>query len=118
MKTLLTLSGAGLMLASGAAFAQDADAPVPEAAEPMVEAQAFTDAQIEGFAEAAMGIRELQADTSVETSAKQEQAVAIVAEAGLDAETFNAIGEAMQTDPETAQRVQLAIANMQGQPEG
>ena len=78
--------------------------------EVMAEAQAFTDAEIQSFAAAALELQNLQS----EGAASQEQAASIVASSGLDAETFNAIGQAMQSDPEVAERVQLAAAEIQG----
>jgi hypothetical protein len=78
--------------------------------EVMAEAQAFTDAEIQSFAAAALEIQNLQTSGT----ATQEQAASIVASSGLDAQTFNAIGQAMQNDPEVAERVQLAAAELQG----
>lgn len=77
---------------------------------------AFTDAEIQSFAAAAMKIQNLEGDET----AKQEQAAAIVANAGIDPATFNAIGAAMQSDPAVAERVQLAAGGMEApaQPEG
>lgn len=124
MKMIVTLSGAAVLLAANAASAQELPgqpAGDPAAAELSTEADAaaqFSDAEIAGFAEAMLGIRELQADSALDATAKQEQAGAIVAEAGIDPRTFNAIGQAMQSDPEIAQRVQLAVAARQGDPEG
>ncbi len=76
---------------------------------------AFTDAEIESFAAAALEIQNLQGDEAT----KQEQAATIVANAGIAPETFNAIGQAMQSDPAIAERVQLAAGGMQSaaQPE-
>jgi len=86
----------------------------PMTSAPATGEVAFTDEQIQGFAAAALKIQNLQGDDA----AKQTQAVTIVAESGLDAETFNAIGQAMQSDPAVAERVQLAAGAMQAQPEG
>ena len=74
----------------------------------------FTDTQVKSFAAAVVEIQTLSGDEA----AKQQQAAQIVANSGLDAETFNAIGTAMQTDPALAQRVQLAAAEVQSQPAG
>ncbi len=122
MKTLAALAGAGLLLAGTALHAQEAQgpgAPVPAPAPAPAPAAAdheFTDAEIESFAEAAVEIQELRGNATLDDAAKQQQAATIVADAGIDAETYNAIGAAMKTDPEVAQRVQLALANAAGQP--
>lgn len=80
---------------------------------PEAAGQDYTDAEIASFAAAAMAIRELQGDETLDDTAMRSQAEAIVAENGLDAQTYNAIGTAAQSDPEVAQRVQLALAQMQ-----
>ena len=86
----------------------------PSAESPSAEASAFTDGQVMAFASAAMQMRELHADTSLEDADKQARAEAIVSEAGIDAETYSAIGMAARDDAELAQRIQLAVqANSQ-----
>lgn len=94
--------------------APDAAIPAPNDTAGMTEAQAFTDEEVQSFAAADLQIQGLQGDAN----SSQEQAASIVASSGLDAETFNAIGSAMQTDPELAERVQLAAAELQGQTPG
>ena len=133
MKPLnILLAGSAMVLASGAAAqsmeeqtadpattmpAQEApaqDAPAsPAMGEQSADAE-FTDTQVKSFAAAVVEIQTLSGDEA----AKQQQAAQIVANSGLDAETFNAIGTAMQTDPALAQRVQLAAAEVQSQPAG
>lgn len=123
MKTVLTLASGALLLAAGSAFAQDAPAPAPTEASPPAqtldlppaeEAGAeFTDSQIEGFAAAVLDIRALNADETLDEAAVRAQAETIVAEHGLDAETYNEIGTAAQSDPAVARRIQVAIAAMQ-----
>lgn len=140
MKLHSTLIAAGSMLAASTAIAQPAPGPAPQgpAAPPIAgqmgtdqgmpsqaapsagmgdEQQDFSDAEIENFAAAAVKIQELQADPAMEQQTVQEQAVAIVAESGLTPQSYNSIAQATQTDPEVAERVQLAVADMQGQPE-
>ena len=117
MKKLVTLAGAGLLIAGQGAFAQDGamsqGETAPEQAAPMEDAgDAFTDGEIEAYVGAIVELRDLQEDGTLD----QEAANAVIAEAGIDAQTFNAIGEAVQTDPETAQRVQIAHGNLRGQP--
>ena len=130
MKTLnILLAGSAMVLASGAAAQSMADqtadpattqeAPAQDApASPAMGEQSahpeFTDTQVKSFAAAVVEIQTLSGDEV----AKQQQAAQIVANSGLDAETFNAIGTAMQTDPALAQRVQLAAAEVQSQPAG
>ena len=75
---------------------------------------AFTDGEIASFAAAAIKIQALEGDAAT----KQQNAAQIVAQSDLDAETFNAINAAMQSDPEVAKRVQLAAAALQEQPAG
>ena len=76
----------------------------------------FTDADIDGFAQSMSKINALQEDGTMDGAAIQAEAPTILANAGIDVETFNAIGTAMQTDPELAQRVQLAMNSQQGNP--
>ena len=131
MKTLdILLAGSAMVLASGVAAqnmnpqpTDPAPAPAQEATMEQAPAAAatdqatasdFSDTEVKSFAAAAIEIQNL----SGEEAAKQAQAAQIVANAGIDAETFNAIGIAMQTDPELAQRVQLAAAELQPQPAG
>ncbi|AKH42949.1 hypothetical protein FHS61_003143 [Altererythrobacter atlanticus] len=101
------------LMAGGAAFAQDAPAPAPAA--PAPGATDFTDQQIDGFAEAVVQIQDVAADTTLEQADKKSRMAAIVDEAGLDPQTFNAISKAVQSDTELQQKVQMAIAQQQGQ---
>ena len=93
-------------------------APMGPEAAPMPDAGGaeFSDAQITGYVSAAMGVQELQADTTLDDAAMQAQAATILADSGLDPETFNAISDAVRTDPAVAERVQLAMANHRGTP--
>ena len=100
-----------------AAPAPDATAPA-EASPPAAASASFTDEQVEGFAEAAIGMRAIAADASLDEAGKQAKAVELVAEAGIDPQTFNAIGQAMQSDVALAERVQVAAAAKQAAPEG
>lgn len=135
MKLFAALVGAGSLLAGSAVLAQDAPGPAgpgpadpgpaaPGPAAPSAEAQPgaqandFSDAEIQSFAEAAVQIQELASDPAADQAAIQEQAEAIVAESGLTPESYNEIAQATQSDPEVAERVQLAVASMQGGPGG
>lgn len=129
MKFLPTLlASSALILASGAA-AQTPPAPTDgadpygatandqTAGKPPMDAPSdapanaatFTDAEIDGFAAAALKIQSLGGDAAT----KQQQMTEIVAQSGIDTETFNAISQAMQTDADLAKRVQVAAAKLQ-----
>ncbi|NCP12867.1 MAG: DUF4168 domain-containing protein [Sphingomonadales bacterium] len=69
----------------------------------------FSDEQIEGFATAALKIQAMQNDPA----ANEQQMAAAVTQSGIDLQTFNAIGAAMQSNPEVAQRVQTAAREIQ-----
>ena len=56
-------------------------------------------------------------DTALDAAAQQRRAGEILAQAGLDTTTFNAIRAAVASDPAVAERVQLALANLRGSPE-
>jgi hypothetical protein len=98
--------------ASTAADAQDAmataDAPTT------ASDAAFTDAQIESFAAAALKIQALEGNASV----TQEQLLAIVTETGLEPATYVAIAQGMKDDEALAQRVQVAATALQNQTTG
>ncbi len=124
MKIVVSLGAAALLLASASAMAQVAEAGLPPAATdpaatnpgtdipmpatdqpPAIAPARFTDEQVDTFAAVNTRIKALQGDDA----AKQAQAEAIVAEAGLDTATFNAMMRAAQSDPAFAERVQLAM---------
>ena len=112
MKTIMTLAAGGLLFASPAmAQMANADEPAIDAA---ADAATITDAEIDQYAQAAVAISELQNDASLDAAARQSGAVAALEQSGLAPERFNEISDASRTDPELAQRVQLAIANAQG----
>lgn len=126
MKILATLLAGPALVVAGSASAQTPpdqadnaeayEAPQSSAAsdEQVNSAQSadasFTDAEIEKFAAAALKIEKLDGDPATQ----KEQVAAIVAESGLTSETFNAISQAMRTDTEVAERVQIAARDMQG----
>ncbi|GGD59476.1 DUF4168 domain-containing protein [Erythrobacter arachoides] len=110
MKTFAMLGAAGSLLFAGAAMAQE----LPAQAETSVTAAtAFTDEQVDSFVDAAVAMRaaqaEIAADATVTAEARQARALEVLAQAGIEADTYNAIGAAMQSDPAVAQRVQLAL---------
>ena len=125
MKTLPLLFASAALVMSGAAVAQTA--PMPEATPPAAETTtpapdattpatttAFTDAEIESFASAALKIQELEGKASV----TQEQLSQIVTESGLEPATYVAILQAMKNDEALAQRVQIAATALQSKATG
>lgn len=131
MKTLFATAGAMLALTAGSAHAQDVPpeptvqvpepvqtAPVPPS-DPPVDPNAmrtFSDGEIAAFAMAAREMQALRDDEEMPDEMRQAQAEAIVAEAGLDPETYRAIGRAAQADPALAMRVQEAMAALEEEP--
>lgn len=75
---------------------------------------AVTDAEITQFATAALAVNKIQADTSVAEADRQPKLVAAITAAGLTAERFNAISQAMQADPALNKKIQAAAATAQG----
>ena len=114
MKTIITLA-AGAALFASPAFGQMADAPA-DAAPPAAEASSFTDEEIAMYAQAAVEISEMHADATLDAEARQTGAIAVLEESGMAPARFNEISNAARTDPELAQRVQLAIAGVLGNP--
>lgn len=127
-KLTCTLAGLGF---AAAAFAQPALAqttlpggPESEAAqaEPAAAAapaaNAVTDAQVDAFAAATVKVQAIDADTSIAADKKQEQMRAAVTEAGLDAATYNKIGQALANDTDLRTRVQVAMGKHAGHAEG
>jgi hypothetical protein len=110
------LLAAGLMTATAHAQEETANTEQPQASAP---AQDFSDDQLEQFADASQEIaavsqeytqrlqeaenEEAQQEVRMEAN---EKMVEIVEDSGLDVDTFNAIGQAIQQDPELMQRVQ------------
>jgi len=93
-----------------------ADVAAPSASGATTASSDFTETQINGYVTAAMGVQELQTDATLDEAGKQERAAAILAEAGLDPSTFNAISDAVRSNPAVAEQVQLALANRRGSP--
>ena len=127
MKKLMTFA-AGTALFAAPAFAQVAD-PAADAALPQTETglqadsatsattgSTFTDEEISVYAQAAVEIDKMHSDATLDAAARQSGALAVLQQSGLAPERFNEISDASRSDPELAQRVQLAIANVQGQP--
>lgn len=103
--------------AGPAAPVADADGPPapPEPAAPAADAAPLpvtdvTEAEIDSFAKATVKLQEIQADATIAADLKQGAMQAAVTESGLDPEKYNAIGKAVQADPELRARVQTAMA--------
>lgn len=123
MKRMTALFSAALLsagLMSATAHAQeDTAANASVSAEASVQAQDFSDAQLQQFADASQEIAVLsqeyterlqaaegeEAQQQVRVEANEEM-VSVVEESGLKVDTFNAIGQAIQQDPELMKRVQ------------
>ncbi|MDW7747120.1 DUF4168 domain-containing protein [Halomonas sp.] len=118
MTALFSAALLSLGLAATAQAQQDsaANAEQPQATAP---AQDFSDQQLQQFADASQEIAVISQEyTQQLQSAEDEQAqqdvrqeandkmVEVVEDSGLDVDTFNAIGQAIQQDPELMQRVQ------------
>ena len=112
------LLSAGLITATAHAQ-EDAATQSADQAQATAPAQDFSDAQLQQFADASKEIAVLsqdytkrlqeaegeEAQQEVRMEANEEM-VKVVEESGLDVDTFNAIGQAIQQDPELMQRVQ------------
>lgn len=118
MTALFSAALLSLGLAATAQAQQDsaANAEQPQATAP---AQDFSDQQLQQFADASQEIAVISQEYTEELqAAEDEQAqqevrmeandkmVEVVEDSGLDVDTFNAIGQAIQQDPEMMQRVQ------------
>lgn len=132
MKKVAILIASGLMFSAASVSAQDAappadtatdaaapadtatDAAAPATAAPADPAAAtFTEDQIQSYASALVKIQEVGADATLDDAGKQAKMVAIVNEVGLDPQTFNAIGQATQTNPDIQSKVQAAVSTAQ-----
>lgn len=112
------LLSAGLMTATAHAQ-ENAAANAAEQSQATAPAQDFSDAQLQQFADASKEIAVLsqeyterlqsaegeEAQQQIRVEANEEM-VSVVEESGLDVDTFNAIGQAIQQNPELMQRVQ------------
>ena len=118
-KFLASVAAAATLAFAPAAFAQDvgaeteaapaaevtgeADAAAPSAA---TAASSFTEEQIASFAKAMSAIESIQADASLDATAKQTQMASAVETAGLDVNTFNAIATQSQSDTDLQAKIQ------------
>ncbi|HSH49621.1 MAG TPA: DUF4168 domain-containing protein [Halomonas sp.] len=128
MQRLTTLFAAALLstgLMSGLAYAQQDAAGAGEPAQAQAQAANFSDEQLMKFADASKEIALLNQEytgrlQNAEGEEAQQQVrqeandkmVDAVESSGLEVNTFNSIGEALQNDPELMQKVQeMAQAN-------
>lgn len=132
-KTLIGSATIAALLAAplAPAFAQTAEAPAagqPQLQEDMQQAQTeFTDTQLESFVTAAMAVTEIRQDymakmqsaesedaaTQLQTEALAEMQAAVEDTENMDLDTYNQIGQAMQSDPEVGERVAALIKAQQ-----
>lgn len=127
MQRMTALFSAALLTAgliSAPAMAQQESTTQQQAQAATATAQDFTDEQLQQFADASQEIAVISQDYTERLQSEQDQAaqqeirveanekmVAVVEESGLDVETFNAIGQAIQQDPELMKRVQSMAQN-------
>ena len=104
--------------------APDADAPpAASAATPDTSAGAqsstqVSDQEVDQFAQATVKVQAINADTSLDDTAKQTQMADAVKATGLDAARYNEIGQAIATDSALRERVQTAMAKYAGPSRG
>ncbi|MFB9146737.1 DUF4168 domain-containing protein [Halomonas alkalicola] len=125
MKRMTALFSAALLsagLMSATAHAQQDPAAAPEQPQAAAPATDFTDEQLEQFAEVSQEIVVISQEYTERLQAAEDEAaqqevqmeandkmVEAVEKGGLDVDTFNAIGMAVQQDPELMQRVQEKV---------
>jgi hypothetical protein len=90
----------------------------PAAAAAPIAAATVTEAEVDSFAKATVKLQAIQADATIAADLKQAVMQAAVTEAGLDPAKYNAIGKAVQVDPELRARVQTAMARHTTPPPG
>lgn len=112
------LAGATLAFAPAALAQTTQSSPAP--ATPDASAQTtpaapqangpVTDAEVDQFATAALEVEKIRKDTATPDADKGAKMAAAATGAGLTAERFNAIGQAMQSDPLLNKRIQMAAS--------
>jgi len=116
----MAVVSAACALGTTGAMAQAASQSTPPAATtPPAGAAttAYTDADIDSFATAAIAVQKIQQDATVPDAEKQTKMASAVTSSGLTAEKFNAIAQASQSDPALMKRIQTAAtAKMQASP--
>jgi hypothetical protein len=69
-----------------------------------------SDAEVDQFAQATVKVQKIQADTTLDQSAKQQQMAAAVTGTGLQPARYNQIAKAVPADSALRARVQTAMA--------
>lgn len=118
--------GIATVLMAGPALAQgqaETAQPAPSAAQPdaasaqpqgaLAGATAFSQADIQKFAMAALEVSKIQTDAGTPAADKPAKMVEAVQGQGLDPATFNAISEASQSDPDLQKAIQAELAKAQ-----
>lgn len=113
------LLATGLMASTANAQQTQDPAQDPMATQQAVPAQDFSDEQLQQFADASQEIAVISQEFTqrlqeAEDEAAQQEVreeandrmIQVVEDSGLDVDTFNAIGQSIQQDPEMMQRVQ------------
>lgn len=95
---------------STVAPATPADPATPATPGAAADATAVTDTELKSFAEAAMAVQKIQADTTVPAADKQAKMAAEVQASGLTAQRFNEISTKLQSDTALQKRLQVAMA--------
>ncbi|WP_416138374.1 DUF4168 domain-containing protein [Halomonas sp. HK25] len=122
MKRMTALISAALLsagLMSATAHAQQDPAAAPEQPQASAPAMDISDQQLQQFADASEEIVVISQEYTERLQAAEDEPaqqevqmeandkmVEAVEDSGLDVDTFNAIGQAVQQDPELMQRVQ------------
>ncbi|ODT86716.1 MAG: hypothetical protein ABS86_05535 [Sphingobium sp. SCN 64-10] len=104
---------AALTALAPAALAQQPSVPAtaaPATAAPATDTQPFTDAELVGFAKAAIAASKVQQDAAVPAEAKQTKMLAAVQAEGLEPARFNAIAQASNSDPELKKRIETVAS--------
>ena len=113
------VAGATLLIAPCALAQTTAPAPTtaptttPAPSAPAASAATsttYTDAELAQFARAALAVEKVRKDTTVPEADKNARMVAAISSVGIAPDRFNAIGQAMQSDPALNQRIQKAAA--------
>lgn len=123
MQRMTALFSAALLatgLLAGTAHAQQSEEPAQDTmATQQAPTQDFSDEQLQQFADASQEIAVISQEytqrlqeaedenTQQEVRAEaNDRMIEVVEDSGLDVDTFNAIGQSIQQDPEMMQRVQ------------
>lgn len=99
-------------MAQQAAAPAQTPAPATNTGSSAAAATTFTDAELVGFANAAIEADKIQKDAAVPPAEKQTKMLAAVQAQGLEPTRYNEIAQATRTDPSLVTKIQeLAAAN-------